>query len=77
MNHEAKRARAGSAAVLTWAGLFTVLAVLTGCTEARSFFGDDRAPGDAIRIVPEDGARDVGADSRLGVTVPDGRLERV
>ncbi|MFF5894576.1 Ig-like domain-containing protein [Streptomyces argenteolus] len=77
MNHEAKRARAGSAAVLTWAGLFTVLAVLTGCTEATSFFGDDRAPGDAIRILPEDGARDVGPGSRLGVTVPDGRLERV
>lgn len=54
-----------------------MLAVLTGCTEARSLFGDDRAPGDAIRIVPEDGARDVGADSRLGVTVPGGRLERV
>ncbi|MER5552221.1 Ig-like domain-containing protein [Streptomyces sp. NPDC002793] len=77
MNHVAKRARAGSAAVLTWAGLFTVLALLTGCTEATSFFGDDRAPGDAIRIVPEDGAANVGADSRLEVTVPDGRLERV
>ncbi|AEN12477.1 MULTISPECIES: Ig-like domain-containing protein [unclassified Streptomyces] len=77
MNHEAKRARAGSAAVLTWAGLFTVLAVLTGCTQATSFFGDGRAPGDAIRIVPKDGAENVGADDRIEVTVPDGRLERV
>ncbi|WP_327435742.1 Ig-like domain-containing protein [Streptomyces sp. NBC_01201] len=77
MNHVAKRARAGSAAVLTWAGLFTVLAVLTGCTGGSPFFGDDRSPGDAIRIVPEDGAENVGADSRLRVTVPDGRLERV
>ncbi|MFJ3700169.1 MULTISPECIES: Ig-like domain-containing protein [Streptomyces] len=77
MNHVAKRARAGSAAVLTWAGLFTVLAVLTGCTGGTPFFGDDRSPGDAIRIVPEDGAENVGADSRLRVTVPDGRLERV
>ncbi|MEU0301027.1 Ig-like domain-containing protein [Streptomyces sp. NPDC006175] len=77
MNHVAKRARAGSAAVLTWAGLFTVWAVLTGCTEATSLFGDDRSPGDAIRIVPKDGAENVGADSRLGVTVPDGRIERV
>ncbi|WP_405665580.1 Ig-like domain-containing protein [Streptomyces sp. NBC_01166] len=77
MNHVAKRARAGSAAVLTWAGLFTVPAVLTGCTDATSLFGDNRAPGDAIRIVPEDGAENVGADSRLGVTVPDGRIERV
>ncbi|NEA15025.1 L,D-transpeptidase [Streptomyces halstedii] len=77
MNHEAKRARAGSAAVLTWAGLFTVLVLLTGCTEATSFFGDDRAPGDAIRIVPKDGAENVGADDRIEVTVPNGRLERV
>ncbi|MEU5714354.1 Ig-like domain-containing protein [Streptomyces sp. NPDC020403] len=77
MNHVAKRARAGTAAVLTWAGLFTVLAVLTGCTGPASFFGDDRAPGEAIRIVPEDGATNVGADNRIEVTVPDGRLERV
>ncbi|KPC82664.1 MULTISPECIES: L,D-transpeptidase [Streptomyces] len=77
MNHVAKRARAGSAAVLTWAGLFTVPAVLTGCTEATSFFGDNRSPGEAIRIAPDDGAENVGADSRLEVTVPDGRLERV
>ncbi|MEV3948692.1 Ig-like domain-containing protein [Streptomyces halstedii] len=77
MNHEAKRARAGSAAVLTWAGLFTVLVLLTGCTEATSFFGDDRAPGDAIRIVPKDGAENVGADDRIEVTVPNGKLERV
>ncbi|MFE7751522.1 Ig-like domain-containing protein [Streptomyces sp. NPDC057428] len=77
MNHVAKRARAGSTAVLTWAGLFTVLAVLTGCTGTSSFFGDDRSPGDAIRIVPKDGAANVGADSPLEVTVTDGRLERV
>ncbi len=54
-----------------------MLALLTGCTEATSFFGDGRAPGDAIRIVPKDGAEDVGADGRIEVTVPDGRLERV
>ncbi|MFJ8765680.1 L,D-transpeptidase [Streptomyces clavifer] len=77
MNHVAKRARAGSAAVLTWAGLLTVLAVLTGCTGSTPLFGDNRSPGDAIRIFPEDGAENVGADSRIGVTVPDGRLERV
>uniref|UniRef100_A0AAU3GSM7 Ig-like domain-containing protein n=1 Tax=Streptomyces sp. NBC_01401 TaxID=2903854 RepID=A0AAU3GSM7_9ACTN len=77
MNHVAKRARAGSAAVLTWAGLFTVLVLLTGCTDATSFFGDDRSPGDAIRITPKDGAANVGADSPLGVEVADGRLERV
>ncbi len=54
-----------------------MLVLLTGCTEATSFFGDDRAPGDAIRIVPKDGAENVGADDRIEVTVPNGRLERV
>ncbi|MEU1482414.1 Ig-like domain-containing protein [Streptomyces sp. NPDC005752] len=77
MNHVAKRARAGSAAVLTWAGLFTVSAALTGCTGSTPFFGDNRSPGDAIRITPHDGAENVGVDSRLEVTVSDGRLERV
>ncbi|MET7368606.1 Ig-like domain-containing protein [Streptomyces sp. NPDC005566] len=77
MNHVAKRARAGSAAVLTWAGLFAVLAVLTGCTGGMPIFGDDRSPDDVIRIVPKDGAENVGARSRIMVTVPDGRLERV
>nr|WP_202504905.1 Ig-like domain-containing protein [Streptomyces sp. SID4912] len=57
--------------------MFTVLVLLTGCTEATSFFGDDRAPGDAIRIVPKDGAENVGADDRIEVTVPNGKLERV
>ncbi|MEV3927919.1 MULTISPECIES: Ig-like domain-containing protein [unclassified Streptomyces] len=77
MNHVAKRARARTASVLTCAGLLTVLAVLTGCTGATSIFGDDRSPGDTIRIAPKDGAVNVGADSPLEVTVPDGRLERV
>ncbi len=54
-----------------------MLAVLTGCTGATSIFGDDRSPGDTIRIAPKDGAVNVGADSPLEVTVPDGRLERV
>ncbi|MBM7442035.1 lipoprotein-anchoring transpeptidase ErfK/SrfK [Streptomyces sp. HB132] len=63
--------------MLTWAGLFTVSAALTGCTGSTPFFGDNRSPGNAIRITPDDGAEDVGADSRLSVSVPDGRLERV
>ncbi|MGY3679601.1 Ig-like domain-containing protein [Streptomyces sp. TE33382] len=79
MNHEAKRARAGSAAVLTWAGLLTVLAVLTGCTDGTPAVlnGKPRTPDDPIRIVPADGAEDVGADTRIQVTVPDGHLESV
>lgn len=54
-----------------------MLAVLTGCTGGTSFFGDDRSPDDVIRIFPKDGAVNVGARSRIEVTVPDGRLERV
>ncbi|MGP3637508.1 L,D-transpeptidase [Streptomyces sp. 24-1644] len=79
MNHEAKRARAGSAAVLTWAGLLTVLAVLTGCTDGRPVIGGGkpRTHLDAIRISPQDGARNVGPGTRIEVKVPDGRLERV
>ncbi|MEK8144937.1 Ig-like domain-containing protein [Streptomyces sp. M10(2022)] len=78
MNHVAKRARALSAAVLTWAGLITGLAVLTGCTDGRpGFGGEPRSPGDTIRISPKDGAEDVGPAGRIEVKIPDGRLERV
>ncbi|MFH9137966.1 Ig-like domain-containing protein [Streptomyces sp. NPDC017524] len=79
MNQTAKSARAGSAAVLTWAGLLTVLALLTGCTEARDavFNGKARPSGDAISVFPEDGAEDVDEETRIAVKVPDGRLESV
>lgn len=39
--------------------------------------GKPRAPYDAIRISPEDGAKNIGAQGPLLVSVPDGRLERV
>ncbi|PCG81844.1 hypothetical protein CIB93_33170 [Streptomyces sp. WZ.A104] len=79
MNHTAKSARPGSAAVLTWAGLLTVLALLTGCTDTREALlnGKARSPGDAISIFPEDGAKDVDEETRIAVKVPDGRLESV
>ncbi|ARI52168.1 Ig-like domain-containing protein [Streptomyces griseobrunneus] len=82
MNHVAKSARAGSATVLTWAGLLTVLAVLvllTGCTDTREapLNGKEGSPGDVISIFPEDGATDVGAETRIRVQIPDGRLESV
>ncbi|GGY79671.1 lipoprotein [Streptomyces nitrosporeus] len=54
-----------------------MLALLAGCTEAATLFGDDRGPADTIRVVPRDGAENVDADSRVEVSVPDGRLERV
>lgn len=65
--------------MLTWAGLLTVLAVLTGCTEGMRDIGEGkpRSSRDAIRISPDDGAKDVGPGSRIEVKVPDGRLERV
>ncbi|MFJ2265081.1 Ig-like domain-containing protein [Streptomyces sp. NPDC087849] len=78
MNHVAKRAVASSAAVLTWAGLLTVPALLSGCTGAGSVFsGKAHSPQDTILITPRDGARDIGPDDRLEVKVPDGRLESV
>ncbi|MFJ6809451.1 Ig-like domain-containing protein [Streptomyces anulatus] len=79
MNHTAKSARAGSAAVLTWAGLLTVLALLAGCTDTREalFNGKARSSGDAISVFPEDGAEDVDEETRIAVKVPDGRLESV
>ncbi|WP_392672680.1 Ig-like domain-containing protein [Streptomyces sp. LN785] len=77
MNHVAKKTGASAATVLT-AGLLVVLAVLTGCTEDEPVVGEKpRAPQYAIRITPQDGARNVGPDDRIEVRVPSGRLERV
>jgi lipoprotein-anchoring transpeptidase ErfK/SrfK len=54
------------------------LAGLVGCTGGGSLLeGKSRAPGDTIRITPEDGARSVGVSERIEVKVPDGRIERV
>ncbi|MBU7596286.1 L,D-transpeptidase family protein [Streptomyces sp. P38-E01] len=46
---------------------------LSGCGAAQ----ERRAPADAVRVSPADGARGVAAGESLAVTVPDGRLERV
>ncbi|MFF6776163.1 Ig-like domain-containing protein [Streptomyces sp. NPDC012637] len=77
MRHVLKRA--GYA--LAVAGL---LAGLAGCTGADGGGGVDltlpgkaRAPGDVIRVSPEDGVRGVPADGPLEVKVDSGRLERV
>ncbi|WP_329035959.1 Ig-like domain-containing protein [Streptomyces sp. NBC_01725] len=78
MTHVLKRARTGAAAVLTCAGLMAGLAGLTGCTVGETFTeSKSRAPGDTIRISPEDGARNIKRGDRIEVRVPDGRLERV
>ncbi|MFD3924110.1 Ig-like domain-containing protein [Streptomyces sp. NPDC058595] len=78
MTHVLKRARTGVAAVLTWAGLMAGLAGLTGCTVGETFTeSKSRAPGDTIRISPEDGARNIKRGDRIEVRIPDGRLERV
>ncbi|MER0423416.1 Ig-like domain-containing protein [Streptomyces microflavus] len=79
MNHVAKSARAGSAAVLTWAGLLTVLVLLTGCTDTREALlnGKPGSPQDVISVFPEDGAKEVDAETRIRVKIPDGRLESV
>ncbi|MFC8511092.1 Ig-like domain-containing protein [Streptomyces sp. NPDC057411] len=76
MRHLTKRA--GYA--LAVAGL---LAGLAGCTGAGAggvdvaLPGKARAPGDVIRVSPEDGSRGVPADGPLEVKVDSGRLERV
>lgn len=79
MNHTAKSARASSAAVLTWAGLLTVLALLTGCTDTREALLNGKAPVPRRRDqrLPENGAKDVDEETRIAVKVPDGRLESV
>lgn len=71
-----RRARAALAAALAGTAL---IAGLAGCTAdvASVFSGKPRSPRDAIRIVPEDGAKGIGADGRIEVKVPEGRLERV
>ncbi|MEV6679258.1 Ig-like domain-containing protein [Streptomyces erythrochromogenes] len=75
-----RRAGAGLAAVVVWAGL---LGGLAGCTQDGKspveiqLPGRVRSPAEAIRITPDDNAKDVPADGRLTVTVPEGRLERV
>ncbi|MFF3727347.1 Ig-like domain-containing protein [Streptomyces erythrochromogenes] len=75
-----RRAGAGLAAVAVWAGL---LGGSAGCTQDGKspveiqLPGRVRSPAEAIRITPDDNAKDVPADGRLTVTVPEGRLERV
>ena len=61
---------------MTWAGLLTGAA---GCTADGTVPGalGPPAPGDAIRVSPEDGSEDVRPGSTLRVRVPDGRLESV
>ncbi|MFI6695825.1 Ig-like domain-containing protein [Streptomyces sp. NPDC050433] len=78
MTHVLKRARTGVTAVLTWAGLMAGLAGLTGCTVGETFTeSKSQAPGDTIRISPDDGAGNIKRGDRIEVRVPDGRLERV
>jgi len=70
----AGRAAAVLAAVLTWAGL------VAGCgapSPAEEPPTRPRAAGDAVRVSPEDGRRNVPAEEPLVVRVPDGRLESV
>ncbi|MHC3475353.1 L,D-transpeptidase [Streptomyces sp. 7R007] len=71
----ARRVGVALGAVLTWAAL------LAGCTSGGGgmdeVLGKGPAPGDVIRISPDDGSRDVRPGRRLVVRVPSGRLESV
>lgn len=54
------------------------MAGLSGCTDGTfDIGGKPRSGDDAIRIVPDDGAKGVAPDGRLEVRLPSGRLERV
>ncbi|MFF2524827.1 L,D-transpeptidase [Streptomyces liangshanensis] len=78
MRHVLKRARTGAAVALAGAGLVAALAGLAGCTGSGGLLeGKSGAPGDTIRITPEDGAKSVRVSGRIEVRVPDGRIERV
>ncbi|MBO1336421.1 Ig-like domain-containing protein [Streptomyces sp. VRA16 Mangrove soil] len=69
----ARRAGATLAAVLTWAGLVGALA---GC-DAGEVLGKPRTPEDLIRVTPDDASKNVTADGKLQVQVPEGKLESV
>ncbi|MFE6101641.1 Ig-like domain-containing protein [Streptomyces laurentii] len=80
------RRRAGNAlaAVGLWVGLLAGVAGLAGCEVAGGrvtidlkFPGAPPAPGDVIRVTPQDGSRGASADGPLEVSVDSGRLERV
>ncbi|MFE2373432.1 Ig-like domain-containing protein [Streptomyces sp. NPDC059398] len=75
MRQLTKRTRAGVAAALAavCAGL---LGGLAGCGAGSD--GKPRAPEEAIRVMPDDGAKGVRAHGKVEVRVPDGqRLEQV
>ncbi|MEV0093234.1 Ig-like domain-containing protein [Streptomyces sp. NPDC050738] len=74
MRQLAKRAGAGVAAAVVWAGL---MASLAGCTGGGAVDAKPRPPEEAIRVLPLDKAQGVRQDGRVEVSVPDGRLERV
>ncbi|MFI1394822.1 Ig-like domain-containing protein [Streptomyces sp. NPDC020681] len=75
MRHVLKRAALGTATVVTWAGL---MAGLSGCTGGTfDISSKPRSPEDAIRVLPEDGAKEVDPKGPLEVRLPSGRLERV
>ncbi|GAA3931715.1 Ig-like domain-containing protein [Streptomyces gulbargensis] len=71
--------RAGRALVVAGllTGALTGLASCTGTGAGISLPGKARAPGDVIRITPDDGSRGVPAEGPVEVRVDSGRLERV
>lgn len=70
----AKRAAAGSAAVLARAVLLAAPAVLSGCASLPPALGGTaRSARDAIVVSPRDGARDVRPDAQVEVRVREGR----
>lgn len=56
-----------------------MLVLLAGCTDTRGALlnGKPGSPRDVISVFPEDGAKEVDAETRIRVKIPDGRLESV
>ncbi|MEU6406962.1 Ig-like domain-containing protein [Streptomyces sp. NPDC046985] len=79
VDRRARRAGALLAAVLTWAGL---LAGAAGCTSGgpgplERLFRDPPSAQDVIRVLPDDGSKDVRPEQKLRVRAAEGRLESV
>ncbi|MBO8199219.1 L,D-transpeptidase family protein [Streptomyces smyrnaeus] len=60
-------------AVVAAVGLAVLCTAPAGC----GVMDDSKPPGDAIRVTPQDGARNVPTDARVEVSVPEGKLRSV
>ncbi|WP_030258290.1 L,D-transpeptidase family protein [Streptomyces violens] len=78
MSYRTLRNRAAGRPWTAAVPLLTGAVLLAACQGPGGWTSDAPRPAhEAVRVVPDDGARGVRADHRIEVRVPDGRLERV